>query len=367
MSFTEKIRTLSGRAAGLVSKLETEEATKNALVMPFLSALGYDVFNPEEVVPEFTADVGTKRGEKVDYAIMRDGAAIILVEAKRAGATLCLNHASQLYRYFSVSHARIAILTNGTEFQLYTDLDQANRMDERPFLEIDLLDVRWDLVDELEKITKDAFDLDGILSTAGSLKHVRSIRKAIEAQMEAPEEDLVRFFHAKACPSGRFTQAARDEFTALVRNAFSEVLSERVSRRLRGLLESEGGVQGASTSTPAPAEDESATAKASASDEGRGVVTTEEEREAFRVVRAIVCSVLPIERIAHRDTKSYFGVLCDDNNRKPICRFHLNHAQWYLGTFDAEKKETRHPISAVTDIYQYAEQLREAARRYVAA
>lgn len=48
--------------------------------MPFISALGYDVFNPTEVIPEFTADVGTKKGEKVDYAIKKDDKIIILIE-----------------------------------------------------------------------------------------------------------------------------------------------------------------------------------------------------------------------------------------------------------------------------------------------
>lgn len=73
MSFDEKIATLRQRIPKLKDHLETEEATKNALVMPFIAALGYDIFNPKKVIPEFTADVGTKKGEKVDYAIMKEG------------------------------------------------------------------------------------------------------------------------------------------------------------------------------------------------------------------------------------------------------------------------------------------------------
>lgn len=119
--------------------IETEEATKNAFVMPFLNnVLGYDVFDPSEVIPEFTADTGTKKGEKVDYAIIKDGEVQVLIECKKLGEPLSLKHASQLYRYFSVTNARIAILTNGVIYQFFTDLDAPNKMDEKPFLELDL-------------------------------------------------------------------------------------------------------------------------------------------------------------------------------------------------------------------------------------
>ena len=69
MDFVEKIRVLATRVKKQETSIVSEEACKNAFVMPFLNALGYDVFNPEIVVPEFTADVGIKKGEKVDYAI----------------------------------------------------------------------------------------------------------------------------------------------------------------------------------------------------------------------------------------------------------------------------------------------------------
>lgn len=62
-----------------------------------------------------------------------------------------------------------------------------------------------------------------------------------------------------------------------------------------------------------------------------------------------------------RDTQSYCGVLLEDNNRKPICRFHLNRSQKYIGLFDQEKNETRQAIESVDDIYGFAEQLKAAA------
>ena len=99
-----------------------------------------------------------------------------------------------------------------------------------------------------------------------------------------------------------------------------------------------------------------------------GIETTEEELEGFRIVKAIVCKVLRPEQIVHRDAKSYFAILCDDNNRKPICRLHFNTTKKYLGIIDAEKKETRHELEqGVESIYQFTEQLRDTASRYAAA
>src|SRR3546814_246350 len=129
MDIVDRLRELASRASRLQSSIHTEEACKHALILPFLSLLGYDVFNPDEVVPEFVADVGTKKGEKIDYAIRKDGKVIVLVECKWNGKGLTLENASQLFRYFAVTEARCAMLTNGLTYQLYTDIDEPNKMD----------------------------------------------------------------------------------------------------------------------------------------------------------------------------------------------------------------------------------------------
>ena len=116
MDLATKLLELEKRTAQHRELLLTEEAAKTALVMPFLQALGYDVFNPAEVVPEFTADVGIKKGEKVDYALCIDGRVNILIECKPSTIDLDLKHASQLYRYFSTTDARVAVLTNGVVY-----------------------------------------------------------------------------------------------------------------------------------------------------------------------------------------------------------------------------------------------------------
>ena len=195
MEFAERLAALASKVVHQKSALETEEATKNAFVMPFISTiLGYDVFNPSEVVPEFTADVGVKKGEKIDYAIVQDGQIQMLIECKHIGSPLSLEHASQLYRYFAVTNARIAILTNGEKYHFYTDLDAPNRMDAKPFLLLDLLDIDTTLIPELLKLSKTEFDLDSIISAAGELKYVGQIKRAIAAEFKDPSDEWIRFF-----------------------------------------------------------------------------------------------------------------------------------------------------------------------------
>lgn len=133
MDLATRLSELQKRALEHREVLLTEEAAKTALVMPFLQALGYDVFNPSEVVPEFTADVGTKKGEKVDYAICAGNKVTILVECKPSSAELDINHAGQLFRYFSVTNTRLAILTNGVVYKFFSDIERPNRMDDKPF------------------------------------------------------------------------------------------------------------------------------------------------------------------------------------------------------------------------------------------
>lgn len=358
MSFDDRLAALAQRAPSLIDHLATEEATKNALVMPFIAALGYDVFNPQEVVPELTADIGVKKGEKVDYAIKQDGEVIVLIECKTAGVNLSEANMSQLFRYFTVTNARIAILTNGVHYRLYSDLEEPNKMDARPFLELDLLDLREHHVAEVKRLAKGSFDLDRMLDAASELKYLRELHRVLAEQFENPDPDLVRFLYLKVNPDGRFIASVREQFSGLVPKAFQQFISERVSGRLRTALAQEDVVSGW--------KEEPATTTSEEPDEPRdaGVETTAEEVEGFHIVKAIVREVVDPGRIAHRDTKSYMGVLLDDNNRKPICRLHFNWTQNYIGLFDAEKNETRHELKSLNDIYRFSDQLRETALRY---
>ncbi|GAA1962363.1 type I restriction endonuclease [Microbacterium aquimaris] len=359
MEFVERIGALATKVANQADAIVTEEATKNAFVMPFISTvLGYDVFDPLEVVPEYTADVGTKKGEKVDYAIMRDGEVQILIECKPSRGTLKIEHASQLFRYFAVTNARLAILTNGLVWQFFTDLDAPNRMDAKPFLVLDLLDVDDTLIPEIQKLSKSSFDLDSIINAAEELKYVGAIKRAIAAQFREPSDDWVKFFTSRVY-DGSFTQRVREQFTALVAKASTQFLTESVNDRLKTALGA--GIPMSEDQEEAVASEPVAERDLSRDTE---IETTLEEIEAYQIVKAISCAVVKPHRITQRDSKSYFAVLLDDNNRKPIARLHFNTKQKYLGLLDADKTETRHPIDSIDEIYTYADVIREAVDRY---
>ncbi|MEV6605330.1 type I restriction endonuclease [Kutzneria sp. NPDC051319] len=361
MEIADRAQALALKIRKHKADIETEEATKNAFVMPFISTvLGYDVFNPSEVIPEFTADVGTKKGEKIDYAIVHGGQVQVLIEVKKVRDPLRIEHASQLFRYFAVTNARIAILTNGEVYEFYTDLDAPNRMDAKPFLVLDFSDIDDTLLPELAKLTKESFDLDSVISAAGELKYIGQLKRILAAQFKQPEDEWVRFLTTRVY-EGSFTQRVRDQFLPLVTKATRQFLNEQVNDRLKNAL---GGPDAyVSVSTELPAEPEPAMKVV---DGVEDVVTTEEELEGYRIVRAIVCGEVPAGRVVARDTKTYFGVLLDDNNRKPIARLWFNRSKKYLGVFDENKVETRIAIPDAEDIYQHADHLRKTVARYLA-
>ena len=365
MDFIDRIRTLAERVPTQMEHCQTEEATKNALIMPFINALGYDVFDPTEVVPEFTADVGTKKGEKVDYAIMKDGAPIMLIECKWSGADLNAVHASQLYRYFSVvPNARFGVLTNGVVYRFYTDLDALNIMDKTPFFEFNMLDVRERSVAELKKFTKSAFDLEHIITNASELKYTDAIRKLIVKEFEETSDGFVRYF-ASQVYQGRMTQTVRDQFTDITQKALKRFLNDWINERLQSAITSEPEIK----RQPQEVADEivEVVDELEKSSGKREIVTTEDEIEGYFAVKSILRETVDLGRIHMRDTKSYCGVLLDDNNRKPICRLHFNREQKYLGIFDDDRNESRVPIDSVDDIYSHADEIMNTVKFYDSA
>ena len=359
MDFSDRIQELAVRIPKQCELVNTEEATKNAFVLPFISALGYDVFDPSEVTPELVADVGVKKGEKVDYAIIRDNEPIMLFECKWHGSDLNKAHASQLYRYFSVTRARFAVLTNGIVYRFYTDLDAPNKMDAKHFFEFDFRDYTERELNELKKFTKFSYDLDNILTTASELKYTRAIRQILAEQWSEPSDDFIRFLVSQVY-SGRFTKTVRDEFAAIVKKALQQFLKERINQRLESALAKEQGVQAA---LEPPAGEVNSEASPPEDDDPK-VITTAEETEAYYIVKSILRPHVDIKRVIMRDVQSYCGVLLDDNNRKPICRFHFNAAQKYVGLFDESKNEERLPIERLDEMYQYADRLKETVGYY---
>lgn len=349
MNIDHTLRLLTERVQSHAATMQTEEAVKTAVVLPFLQALGYDVFNPAEVIPEFTADAVGKKGEKVDYAIKIDDKIRILIECKPISTTLDKTHLAQLYRYFSVTSAKFAILTNGRTFHFHSDLEEPNKLDTRPFFTFDLAEPNTQVLVELKKFEKAGFDVDGILANAERLKYTSALKSEINKLIEEPTEDFVKLF-ASSIHEGRFTAAVIDQYRGLVKAAFREVIRESVQDRLSSAL--------ATTEVIAASEEPPANIDAE-------VVTTQDEIDGFLIVKAIVSSVMKPSRVFMRDQKSYCGILADNNNRRPIARLHFNRSTKYIGLFDGENEE-RIPIQELEDIYTHTERLRQTAMKYPA-
>ncbi|NDV64836.1 type I restriction endonuclease [Bacteroides sp. 224] len=354
MDFKDEIRQLSERVEKLKSNLFTEEATKNALILPLLKSLGYDVFNPLEVMPEFICDIGTKKGEKIDYAIMSDNEPILLIECKHWNQELTL-HDNQLLRYFHVSKAKFGLLTNGIVYRFYTDLETPNKMDEKPFLEINLQDLKSHHIDELKKFHKAYFNVDSILSSASELKYTSQLKAILSKEFANPSPEFVKLL-SKQVYDGMITPKLLEQFTALVRRSISSLISDTISERLKSALKSEAAQEEKEKRTDLQEENP---------ENDNGIVTTAEELEGYMIVRAILREVVDISRVVYRDAQTYFAILFDDNNRKPICRLYFNGNKKYIATFDKDKKETKNHIESLDDIYGYGDLLRETVRNYM--
>ncbi|MFX0555623.1 type I restriction endonuclease [Maribacter sp. CXY002] len=347
MQLQNQLKALAEKIGKLKEKIDTEESTKHAFVLPFINILGYDTFNPTEVVPEFTADIGLKKGEKVDYAIFQNEQPIIIIECKNWKEKLN-THNSQLFRYFHTTKTRFALLTNGVDYQFYTDLEATNKMDEKPFLEFTVTALKENTVHEIAKFHKSNFDVDKIVDNASSLKYTKEIKKLIAQELLTPSHNFVKLF-ANEVYTGRLTEKVMGEFTDLVGKAFTLTISDKVSDRLNAALNKEVENQKEEHQEP---------------EEVSKIETTKEELEGFRIVVAILRRKLPVSRIVHRDTQSYFGILLDDNNRKPLCRLHFNGTTKYLGLINKDKNEIRQALNALEDIYQFENELLQTVDYY---
>jgi predicted type IV restriction endonuclease len=365
MDFSSQIKVLAARVPDLKACISTEEATKQYLVIPFIQALGYDVFNPAEVFPELDANVGASKKYKLDYGIFKDGKPIILVECKSLGAKLTNNDDSwsQLFHYFAATDARIGLLTNGTLYRFYADLEQVNKMDKSPFLEIDLENLQEPLFEELKKVTKSAFSIDEMINAATEMKYVGGIQDILRTQMAVPTEEFTAYFFKQLCPGKSFSQSAKQQFSDYSKRAFKMFVRERISEALESGL-------GEPVLTPTFSNDHvnQIIEGLEVQSTNDGIVTTPEEIEAFYIVKSILREVVDPSRIHYKDVQSYFGILLDNNTRKPICRLYLDSSKnKRLGLFEHgadDKQQEKFPIADINDIFQYAERLKAAVAHY---
>jgi len=351
MDFKDQIHQLGTKVEKMLPQIQTEEATKNALIMPFIQILGYDVFNPFEVNPEFIADIGIKKGEKVDYAIMKDGQPIILIECKHHNEKLD-PHNSQLFRYFHTTKAKFGLLTNGLNYRFYTDLVEPNKMDDKPFFEFTISDMKEVEVLELKKFHKSYFDVEAVTNTASELKYSNEIKNIMSNELKTPSEAFVKFFVSQVY-HGRATDKVMTQFVEIVRKSVNQFISDMISDRLKSALDKE-----------ITKEAEQAVEQVIAEPIAKVTETTEEEKEAFFIVKSILRKKVDSNRIFGRDTQSYYGILLDDSNRKIICRLWLNGTKKYISFLDEAKKDIKHELTKLDDIYNFTDQLLQTVESY---
>jgi hypothetical protein len=353
MDLIDRLRDLAAKAEKKLQYITNEEATKTSLVLPFIQALGYDVYDPKEVAPEFTADIGIKKGEKVDYAILKDSKPIMLFECKCSDVNLENEPATQLRRYFDNVEARIAVLTNGLEYRFFADIEKTNIMDEKPFFVFDIRDISDENVNIIKmKFTKDNFKVDELIPKASELKYSREIKQFLNKQLKEPDEDFIRYF-GKQVYDGTMTKKKLVVFSNVIISALRDFINERVNERLESarILEEK-------------AEEEQEEA-VEVEDEDDGIITTEEEMEAFYIVRALLSPIIEPERVTLKDTRSYCGILFDNNTRKPICRLYFDAAQKSIQIRDESKKWTKIEISRPAEIYKHASKLINVVKGYL--
>lgn len=229
MEFADRIKSLADKVVHLKNLTETEEATKMAFVIPFIKALGYDVSDPREVIPEYVADIGIKKGEKIDYCIIKDGNPIIIIECKHWRENLN-SHDSQLHRYFYTTTAKFAILTNGINYRFYTDSEQQNKMDDKPFWEFDITTLADTDINELQKYQKTSFDINQMFSTAIELKYSRKVKQIMKKELNDPSDDFIRFF-AKQIYSGTVSKKIIKQFKGIVKKSLNQLISKMEGER----------------------------------------------------------------------------------------------------------------------------------------
>ena len=361
MDFVDQVKILSKRVDTLKNQIQTEEATKTSFIMPFFQLLGYDVFNPLEFVPEYTADVGIKKGEKVDYAILNDGEPVILVEAKWCGESLD-KHGGQLFRYFGTTKAKFGILTNDFEYRFLTNIDEQHKMDQKPFFVFDITQIKEQDITELKKFHKASFDIDAVFSAAEDLKYSNQVKQLLKKQLEEPDDEFINYVLSEVY-CGRKTQNIIDKFKPVIKKSLNQFVNDLMNDRITAALNKSNTVENTVN------EDISTNTELEPSniitEDSSKIITTQEELDGFAIIKAILYKTIPVNKIYYRDTVSYFGILYDNKNYKWICRLKVEKAIKYIILPDGTNNGKKYPLATINSIFDYADEIIESAKRFV--
>lgn len=341
MAFQDEIRSFASKIDSLKDHIHTEEATKTSIILPLFHLLGYDIFNPAEFCPEYIADVGIKKGEKVDYAILNNGSPIILIEVKSINQKLD-KHDSQLFRYFATTNAKFAILTNGIIYRFYTDLKESNKMDKDPFFQFDFSDLSDDKIVSLSQFTKKNFNVKTIMESASLMRYANYFKSIFSEQLENPSDDFIKFFLKGIFP-GTKTQSVLEKFRPILKETLNAYINDLVSQKIPDHVE---------TTTIAD------------SDETFHPDLSNSQLEAYRIIKNILSKDALDSDITFKVTESYLAILYRGNSRKWLCRYLENSAQSLLILPDENKRELRYKLNGIADIQNYALDICQVFYRY---
>lgn len=364
MDFKDSILQLSEKIAKQIDGIATEEATKTSFIMPMIAALGYDVFNPFEVVPEMECDL-TKRGDRIDYAIMKDNTPILLIECKHCKQNLDL-HSTQLAKYYAASNARFGVLTNGVEYRFYADLEKQNIMDEKPFLVVNMVDLSDNDIEQLKKFHKSYYNEHDILSTALELQITIQIKDLLNKNFQKPSDEFTRYF-VKCLNDWKSSSKLIEQYRPILKKSIASVINDIIADRLNVAIKSEG-VSETKKSEEQTASDvsEEATAKELPNgvvfqDEEKGIVTTQEEIDAYNIIRSILRQYIDVKRIQYNDYKSYFTINLDGSTWWWICRLSLGkRKKQFCIPKDGYKSNEWIEIESIDDLFKFEDILKEA-------
>lgn len=362
MDFKDSILQLAERIEKQKDAIQTEEATKNAFIMPMIAALGYDIFNPFEVVPEMDCDL-TKKGDKIDYAIMKDDLPILLVECKHCKQNLDL-HNTQLAKYYAASNARFGVLTNGIEYRFYTDLKKQNIMDENPFLVVNLLDLSDADIEQLKKFHKSYYNENDILSTAQELQITTQIKEILIKNFQSPGDEFTRYF-VRCINDWKSTSKQIEQYRPIVKKTIAAVINDIISDRLNTAINN-GQTENVSpepVNPPVNAGEDTGEKLPDGivhMDKESGVLTTQEEIDAYNIVRSILREHIDVAHITYKDYKSYFVVNLDNSEWWWICRIFIGARSKWIGIPSAGYKNNEQiQIDSIDDIFKYADKLKQ--------
>ena len=332
----QKLEELSKKIPTLKNKNVLEEPTKMSLVIPFLQILDYDVFNIDEVEPEYTADFGTKKGEKVDYAILKDEKPIIIIECKPINDSLTI-HKSQLFRYFTVTPVKYAILTNGEEYEFYTDIDKANVMDEKPFLKINISKLTDENIEQLKNFHKSFYNTNEIFNKASDFKYMNEITELMISDMNEPSEELIKYYAYKIYP-GHKRENILQKFSHLIKNAYKRTLSQNFDEQINKIVN--------------PSEPETIVEKKS------NIITTELELDSYFTIKSIIRekNIEVAEKIGYKDTINYLNMYIDKPS-KTFMRLYFNSKKPFFVFYENNNEQERIYIENVNDLYKYKNEI----------